>query len=90
MGDVVGVEGGPFQKVHDQAAFGGACSAHGLVDEDVLALGQPSIRSLGQMCQHPGGVVGNALVRVEKQLKQLLFEVGSSQGFDFVAAEPTR
>ena len=29
---VVGVKRGPFQEVHDEAAFGGACRAHGLIN----------------------------------------------------------
>ena len=87
--DVVGVEGGPIQEVHDEAAFGGTCCAHGLVDKEILALGQPSIGSLGQMGQHPGGVVGSALVGVEKQLKQFLLDVGLGQCFGIAAADST-
>ena len=85
--EVVGVKGGPVQEVHNQAAFGGTGRAHGLVDKDALAFGQPCVGGLGQMGQHPGCIVGSAFVGVEEQLKQLLFEVGTGQRSDVVAAD---
>ena len=85
--DVVGVEGGPIQEVHDEAAFGGARCAHGLIDKDVLAFSQPWVSGFGQVGQHPGGVVGSAFVGVEEQLKQFLFDVGLGQCFGIVAAD---
>ena len=88
--DAVAFERCSIQEVHDKAALGGASGTHGLVNEDVLAFGQPGIRRLGQMRHHPSGIVGSALVFIEKQLKQFLLEVAASKSSGIASADSAR